>query len=166
MKVGQEVSDVFNLQNGTPKRSVIGPVLFLIAINDFPNLESSVQKSIFADDSAIWKTGGSLESTTKQIQKELTKIESWCSKWGFNLSVRKKVGMVFSEVNRSDQTTIKLENQNIKFVKKTKFLGIVLDNRMSWSEHIKYKADKCKKILNLMRCLLGQGWEPTKQVFS
>ena len=162
VKVGQDVSDAFNLQNGTPQGSVISPVLFLIAINDFPDLERGVQKSTFADDSAIWKTGGSLELTTKQIQKELTKIESWCTKWGFNLSVEKTVGMVFSEVKRPDQTTIKLENQNIKFVKKTKFLGMMLDNRMSWAEHIKYTVDKCKKTLNLMRCLTGQGWGADK----
>ena len=122
----------FQLTERNSQGSVISPVLFLIAINDFPDLERGVQKSIFADDSAIWKTGGSLELTTKQVQSELTKIEGWCARWGFNLSVDKTVGMVFCEVGRPDETTIKLQGQNIKLLKKTKFLGMVLDNQMSW----------------------------------
>ena len=61
VKIGNELSDVIKLENGTPQGSVLSPVLFLIMINDLPDPEDEVKLSIFADDCSIWRSGRNLE---------------------------------------------------------------------------------------------------------
>ena len=156
------LSDKHEQQNGTPQGSVISPILFLIAINDFPEVGEGVKKSIFADDSAIWRSGKNLKNVTKHIQVAMTKIEEWCMKWGFALSAEKTVGMVFCETNKPDKTTIRIDNKEIKFEKDTKFLGMIVDQKMTWQKHLEYITKKCKQTLNLMRCISGHRWGADK----
>ena len=123
VKVEGQLSSTFNFENGTPQGSVLSPVLFLIAINDFPDLGPCINKSIFADDSAIWKSGRNLKVLAKQMQDATEKIQNWCLEWGFSISTEKTIGMVFCEINKPDDVTISINNWNIKIEKKTKFLG-------------------------------------------
>ena len=162
VKVEGHLSDIHKLENGTPQGSVISPILFLIAINDFPELDNGVKKSIFADDSAIWKSGGSLDQLTKQVQKAMDRIGEWTQRWGFNLSTEKTIGIVFCAPKKPDQTTILLEGKQIKFETHTKFLGMVMDNRLTWRRHIEHVEKKCKQVLNLLRCISGQTWGADK----
>ena len=163
-QVGDKLSTTqpHQLENGTPQGSVISPILFLIAINDFPEMENGVKKSIYADDSAIWKTGRSLETITKQMQAAVKKIENWCDQWGFNMSTDKTVGVVFCQHWKPSSTIIKLGNSDLNFVDHTKFLGLVLDIRMTWSRHIKHVVKKCQPVINLMRKITDQRWGADK----
>ena len=65
VRVGTTLSDEFVLENGTPQGSVISPILFLIAINDLS--PKGVKISMFADDTAIWKTGSSVNDVKKKV---------------------------------------------------------------------------------------------------
>ena len=123
VKVEGQLSDTFQFENGTPQGSVISPVLFLIAINDFPDLGPGIKKSIFADDSAIWKSGRNLKTLTKQIQDATEKIQKWCLEWGFSISTEKTIGVVFCEINKPDDATIQIGNWKIKFEKRSSSWG-------------------------------------------
>ena len=162
VRIGDKLSDRYKQSNGTPQGSVISPVLFLMAINDFPDGGTNIKKSIFADDAAIWKTGRHLETIRKQLQDTMTKIETWWLEWGFSLSTEKTVGVVFWETNKPDQISIKLNKQEIKFEKQAKFLGMIMDQRLTWKPHVEYIKSKCQRTLNLMRCLSGQHWGADK----
>ena len=89
VKIGDKLSNTYDLENGVPQGSVVSPLLFLLAVNDFPEMTDNVKKSIFADDSSIWTTGKNLEKITKHIQKAINKIEKWSALWGFSLSKEK-----------------------------------------------------------------------------
>ena len=162
VKVGNNLSDKYILDNGTAQGSIISPLLFLIMINDLPDLLHNVETSLFADDSCVFKTGKSLPFITKTIQESLNKIADWCDQWGFKISLDKTVAVVFSHrVN----TTIKLtiNNQQLKVDTKAKFLGLVFDSKLTWNDHVKYVQEKCKKRLNLMRAVAGNTWGSNKK---
>jgi len=93
VRVGNAVSTVRAPENGTPQCSPLSPLLFLIAINDLPDGLEKVEKSLFADDTAIYKSGTNrtIRRTMKVIQESLDKIEAWCNKWGFKISTSKTI---------------------------------------------------------------------------
>jgi len=65
---------MYTLENGTPQGSVISPFLFLIMINDIEAPENNTRLSLYADDSATWKTGSNLKALTGDIQSYLDKL--------------------------------------------------------------------------------------------
>ena len=100
VRIGEELSGTFRLENGTPQGSRLSPLLFLIQINDFPEAEPNTKQAIYADDSSIWKCGPNLKFITKKLQTEVNKIEKWCDEWGFSLSPEKTVGVVFGNFRK------------------------------------------------------------------
>lgn len=160
VKINGVLSDLYDLQNGTPQGSVISPILFLLMINDFPHTTSNTETSLYADDSAIWRSGRNIENIQQQLQPDIDKIAVWCDLWGFKLNEKKTVAIIFSKNYRHRQEKLKLKvNGNlISTVTSAKFLGVTFDQQLTWNEHINNIAESCKKRINLLRSLSGQQW--------
>ena len=166
VKIGNTLSENFRLQNGTPQGSVISPILFLLMINDMPaSNDNKTMCSLYADDSALWKTGKNLNFIFIELQKQMNKISKWCNKWGFKINEEKTVMMIFTRksISKYSNLNIKINNKVIKIVDKVKFLGLIFDPRLTWKEHIKHLADKSKSKINLLRSLTGQNWGASKK---
>jgi ribonuclease HI len=162
VKVGNSLSNRLSLENGTPQGSVISPLLFLIMINDFPAPAEKSKTAIFADDSSIWKSGRDLDAITRSLQKNLNKIQAWCNQWGFILSKEKTIAVIFTHKKPINKANLCIDDCPIAWKKEVKFLGVIFDERLNWGSHINYIADRCKKRLNLMRCLSGTSWGASK----
>ncbi|MDW3615091.1 MAG: reverse transcriptase family protein, partial [Nitrososphaeraceae archaeon] len=165
VKVGGNISDSFTLENGTPQGSVISPLLFLIMINDIPTVNDNLTKSsLFADDSAIWRSGKNLQQIIKNLQKIMNKICDWSDNWGFKISETKTVAIVFTKKRNSNQIKkLKINDKEIKYEKEAKFLGMLFDNKNTWNSHIKQLVDKCKSRINLLRSVTGHQWGANKK---
>lgn len=159
VKIGKCYSDKTVIENGIPQGSIVSPLLFSIMINDvFMGLENGMGLSLFADDGAIWKRGRNLKFIMGKIQEAINKIEEWSFKWGFKFSVDKTKTMIFTKKRVVGNLKLKLYNQELERVKEIKFLGLWFDERMTWKVHVQKINDKCKKVLNVMRCLVGNEW--------
>ncbi len=127
-------------------------------INDvFEDLDNGLGLSLFADDGAIWKRGRNIGFIVKKLQEAIAIVEEWSYKWGFKFSVD-KTKMFFTRKKIGSEVKIKLYNQELERVKHFKFLGIWFDERVTWVVHIQNIVNKCKKIINTMRCLVGSEW--------
>jgi len=159
VKIGNVLSNKTKLETGIAQGSIIAPLLFLIMINDFPE-SLNIENMLFADDSAVFKSGKNLKFIVEQMQKHLTKIQQWCDEWGFKLSASKSVAVVFSfkKVPIDITNVLKIGTKSIKVEKSVKFLGIIFDNRLTWKPHIEYLINKCKNRLQLMQVLCGNKW--------
>ena len=82
VRVGSELSDVHMLENGTAQGATISPLLFICMISDLPNGLHDVETSLFADDSAIYKSGRNVKYLQRVIQRRLEDIQKWCDQWG------------------------------------------------------------------------------------
>jgi ribonuclease P/MRP protein subunit RPP40 len=144
---------------GVPQGSILGPLLFLIYINDLPNFSSSITSLLFADDSNLFASGPDLSTLQLQINIELPKLSSWLKANRLSLNISKTHAMIFGPRNDSTLTTsIKIDGITLNTVSKTKFLGVILDNKLSWKDHALYTAKKMAKsigILSLARKLLN-----------
>ena len=165
VKVSNTLSQQYELQNGTPQGSVISPILFLLMINDFPTTEINNETSLFADDSAIWRSGKRLQQITNKLKPDVEKIEKWCDEWGFKLNEKKTVAIVFSKNSqlRREKVQIAINGKLIETVSTVKFLGLTFDQNLNWNDHINNIAESCKKKINLMRSLTGQHWGAGKR---
>ena len=112
-------------------------------------LENGMGFSHFADDGAIRRRGRNLEFIVKKLQEAIINIEEWSFRWGFTFSFDKTKTMYFARKRTVSNLKLKLYNQELKRVKQLKLIGLWFDERI---QKINYK---CKKVLNVMRCLVG-----------
>ena len=131
VKISDMLSSCRKLDNGSPQGSPLSPLLFLIAINDLPDMLDDVETSLFADDSAIYRSTGShqLNHTADIVQKNLNAVQTWCDKWGFRMSTSKTVAVLFTcdRQLKSKLQPITINGQPIKVDNAAKFLGVYFD---------------------------------------
>ena len=157
VRVNDTMSEEYDLENGSPQGSVISPTLFNIAINELEKtLAKATNLSQFADDGCIWASGKHLSDTIKKIQNTLDRVHKWANTWGFKLSQSKTVAMIFSKFNKpTESVKLTMNGKQLEFVKLYKFLGLLFDRKLSWTNHIDKLVSDCQAIINLMRCTKG-----------
>ena len=157
VRINNILSAERTLENGVPQGSVISPLLFNIAVNDLPKCLDNVQVSQYADDIAVWKSNKNIPFIEKKIQQNLNNINSWCEKLGFKLSIPKTIAVLFTN-KKNTKISINLKNLAIQTLPYAKFLGVTFDSKLTWKRHIDNILIKCKKRLNLLRCISGNSW--------
>lgn len=148
------------VESGIPQGSVISPILFNLMINDI--FEKGKEGLLYADDAVIWKRGRNISHIVGSIQKEMLILEQWGIDWGFKFSPPKSKVMFFTKKKVPETYKVMLYNQPLERVKTFKYLGMVMDDRLTWKHHIVHIETKCKKVLNLMRMISGQHWGADK----
>ena len=149
-----QFSEWANIEAGVPQGSLLGPILFLIFINDLVNIvESDIR--IFADDTFIFTIANS-ESTDK-LNRDLKKITKWAYDWKmiFNPDIKKQaVDVIFSNKRKpSEFEELIFNNIPVKNVTETKHLGMILDRKLSFNKHIQEKIAKANRGLGIMKHL-------------
>jgi len=134
-------SECLDVVCGVPQGSVLGPILFMLFINDFFECldENSCQIFMFADDIQILFFGQthSLPETELLINDCLSRIESWMSENKLKINANKTKAMLFNSLGVLDlQLHLSLNNTQIEFVDKLKCLGVTIDNRLTFESHI------------------------------
>jgi hypothetical protein len=153
-------SSTLEVKCGVPQGSILGPLLFLIYINDLPNFSSQITSILFADDSNLFLDGPELPALETKINSELPKLVAWLQANRLSLNIGKTHTMVFSpKKTQSSNVRIIINGIVLETVTKTKFLGLILDNKLSWKNHALYLSNKMSKsigILSLARKYLDQ----------
>ena len=154
VRIGRQVSCTMDINNGLPQGSTLSPILFNVMLHDIP-VSPAVHNLLYADDCVIWKSGNDLRESSKHniIQDYLNVLNEWFSSWGLNISHEKTVPMLFSRSTREEQFLISLNENILAPRKEHKYLGVIFDSRLTWKPHIQNIVQRCKKKINILKCI-------------
>ena len=144
-----------DIKCGVPQSLILEPLLFLLYVNDFPNSSNVLVPIMFADDTNFFFEHSNINTLFKTVNDELIKIHEWFSANKLSLNVGKTKFLLFHKSGKkycipSHLPTLKINNHDIERVNTIKFLGVLLDDGLSWKEHIKYLENKIAKNIGLM----------------
>jgi hypothetical protein len=150
VSVNGALSSTQPVLSGIPQGSVLGPLLFVIYINDLPdNLSSPVL--MFADDTRSYREMKSKEDAC-QLQHDLVELEEWSNKWLLRFNPEKcKVLTIGKHENILQGFPYKLHGEVLEHVFEEKDLGVTIDGDLSFDAHIADKVSKANQMLGLIR---------------
>ena len=97
------------------------------------------QTLMYADDLSLFTLAGDINLAASRLQRSITKINNWLCEQGFLLSVEKSVYMMFTRKRVTIPPPLSINRQNVKYVTKHKFLGLIFDGpHLNWTHHINY----------------------------
>ena len=134
-------SNILPLEYGVPQGSVLYPILLLIYINDAQFVTNFINLVLYADDVNLLVSNKSLKKSIMVLNKELARLEEWFQANNLTVNLYKTKFIIFGSRQRlTKSTTTRLEQDlNLKLgrqidrVTRTKFLGLVLNENLSWS---------------------------------
>lgn len=157
VNVNNTDSERLDLNYSVPQGSILGPVLFIIYINDLPNISSLANFVFFADDANIIVTGNDLSEIKRKIDNLLIALDTWVRSNGLKLNVKKTKFMVFSNKNLSNVDDLKFSLDGITIEQSVceRFLGVIMDSKLTWTKHISTLASKVSRNGGLIYKLKG-----------
>ena len=144
--VNGELSGARAVTCGVPQGSLIGPLLFLIYINDLPNCLSKALPRMYADDTSISIAASSLPELESALNTELTYLHEWLNVNKLSLNIAKTELMLIGSRQRLSANTTghslteQIKGHEIDRVPHTKSLGVHIDQNLSWSKHVNETA--------------------------
>ena len=131
---------------GVPQGSILGPILFLIYINDLIVSCKHSDPFLFADDTNLFTSGKNLNDIARQMNEELASICIWLKVNKLSLNVKKTHFMVFNPKKRPcDKIQLNIDGALIDEEQHTKFLGVFIDNKLTWKKHIEHITGKISR---------------------
>ena len=146
-------SDLKTISTGVPQGSVLGPLLFILYINDLPSHVVDARTICYADDTNLLVTGKDLNELSQTASNVLAQATTWFQNNKLSLNKNKTTIILFQTSQGTTQTpkNITLDTYNFELSTDTKFLGLTINQHIKWSSHLNDLARQLSKICYSMR---------------
>ena len=160
VRVGSYISSAYIQEEGIPQGSVLSPTLFNVAINGLLNqVPVGVHGLAFADDYAVICSGSTAVEVCRKIQSAINAATAWASTRGFKFSPEKTKAIRFCRLRRKEEIpTLFLEETILPYEDHIKYLGMVLDQRLTFAFHINEVVRNVKLRLNILKVVSSFNW--------
>ena len=151
-------SKIESIDVGVPQGSCLGPLLFLIYINDLPQAVQNSAVSMYADDTCLCYQSSDINVLNEAINNDLKQLDTWLQGNKLSLNVAKTNSMLVSTKqkhnilkSRNEDLDLKIRNNELEIIHKTKYLGVQIDNSLNWKEHIKTVSTKVSRAIGFLK---------------
>ena len=151
--IGDKSSRLLSTKMGVPQGSTLGPLLFILYINDMSNPLSNLKSIHFADDSTLHLPMKKNEDIAPRINSELEIVNSWLVSNKLYLNIDKTKYMMFSIKDKPPDLTLNIGNSRIDRTNVQKFLGVYIDDRLTFGDHINKICSKISRSIGVIRRL-------------
>ena len=132
-------SSMLPITCGVPQGSVLGPLFFLIYVNDVQRAVPNCGVKLYADDTVLYQSGVNKEEARVMMQRSVNDFKLWCNVNALTINVSKTKVMSFatrSKVKKCKDINIEIGSEKLKVVPSYKYLGMILDSTLSYTNHI------------------------------
>ena len=145
-------SDILYLKCGVPQGSILGPLLFLIYINDICDVSTILTYTLFADDTSVFLSHCDVRTLELTINSELPKLTSWFRSNILSLNVQKTNFIHFKgrKCSGAQQINVNLDGTRIERKTCTKFLGVYINDKLNWSDHVNHIATPISRNIGIL----------------
>ena len=147
MKVGSTKSSILPITCGVPQGSILGPILFLLAVNDLLNKFSTCYA--YADDTLIFSKSSTAQHSLECCSQLLNKVRTWYANNFLQLNLKKTEYCIFSNRKVSKNYTIKVDDTNIQLHANLRLLGVILDSGLTLNQHVSKLCSKANSLIYL-----------------
>ena len=165
VKVNNVTSSCINILFGVPQGSILGPLLFLIFINDLPDATKLFVK-LFADDTFLCTESEDFAALENEVNVELDKVFVWLASNKLTLNIDKCKFMIISNKREIPKFSVKLDGISLKSCEAYKYLGVFIDKNLNWESHIEYITQKISKACGARAKLTLYGYKYPSQCLS
>ena len=151
VSINNKCSSKTHITLGVPQGSILGPILFLLYINDMPNSSDRLKFVHFADDTTVFASDKNVNRLIDTLNNELKNVDDWLVTNRLSLNVQKTSYMVFTNLLLPNNINIEIRGSSLSKVSNMKFLGIYIDDKLSFNTHVIKTKNKLAKAVGVMK---------------
>ena len=149
VKLGEEKSIISLIEFGVPQGSILGPILFLLYINDLPEATSLFIK-LYADDTFLCAQSNDLKTLETEVNEELGKVFDWLRSNKLTLNIAKSKYMIVTNKRNITPMSIHIQDTELGECDSYKYLGVIFDRKLNWKAHIDYIYGKISRTVGCL----------------
>ena len=138
-----------SIQLGVPQGSVLGPLLFLIYVNDIQYAVPGIKIKLFADDTNLFFYHSNPAKLSLLANNSMAQLSEWFTANRLSLNVDKTCYSIFGPGHKNNIFKLEIDGKIIQNVKSCKYLGILIDSELNWQDHINYVYNKLLKFTSI-----------------
>jgi len=158
VKVNKSMSDPLIVDTGVPQGSILGPLTFLLGVNDLPLQDSLENLNLFADDATDSACGPDVNTVEMKLKIKANNVNKWCKENHMVLGIDKTKGMLLGSkqklstiANSGHCLNIEIDGRKIEQVNSERLLGVQIDNSLKWDDQIKRVKKMAAFKLSMLR---------------
>lgn len=149
-------SSEMNIPNGVPQGSILGPLLFVLYMNDLPQCLKSCKVMLYADDTVLYYSSSMVSDVETKLNEDLENITVWFNNHFLTLNAEKSKFVLIGssrKLNSCDAIKVTVQDHQVNQSATAKYLGITIHENLTWTEHVKVMSAKINQRIGILKRL-------------